>query len=373
MPKTREEYLLSQLANMTRSPAEQPIPMEAPPGAAVADGSMAEPVNPIDQGPPMPSRSELMQDALARNQAAIEPYINEQKKGANALEEILNQYKQESGKPDGLDLSAILGWADSVSGGNSLKSYKAPGAQRDAELAGLMKQADIQKLINSAKGDITKDQLALLNNKLYGAGLQGDKESRQQAAFKQAQELKDQTAAQSWSGQLAKSGLPELGATMEDIARNIDVNAKEDIPGFGQTGSLPQILLSQKGKDTRQSVSELRNVLLKQRSGGAVTPNEAQRLSDELGVAMQGNDEQLRKGIKSVFSKLKNLETTYTGAVRKEVKNKILENGGRVNYLPSLMGSVAAQESVLMSNGKESRMVPPEHIKDAEAEGYTKK
>ena len=87
--------------------------------------------------------------------------------------------------------------------------------------------------------------------------------------------------------QVEKSGLPELGTTLktlDEVLGGID-DVKGDIPGVGPLdANKPDAALPPKGKQIRQLSAQLRNSILKARSGGAVTPQEATRLLQELGL-----------------------------------------------------------------------------------------
>ena len=86
-----------------------------------------------------------------------------------------------------------------------------------------------------------------------------------------------------------------------------------DIPGVGgisnvsgaslfgvNVGSPARLLLSEEGKNVRQLADNVKNALLKARSGGAVTDNEASRLTQELGQGLFSTDNDFRRGLKNI-------------------------------------------------------------------------
>ena len=89
-----------------------------------------------------------------------------------------------------------------------------------------------------------------------------------------------------------------------DINKGIDVeNLDKDVPGFGATGFLPDILTFKESQNLRQDVNAAVNLLLKARSGGAVTPQEASRLASELKGA--NTDRALLVGLRNLRNALK--------------------------------------------------------------------
>lgn len=113
------------------------------------------------------------------------------------------------------------------------------------------------------------------------------------------------------SNKFNKSNIPTINSTLVGIDKFLvdklqlpngidtrDDELNKDIPGFGGSSIIPGIALTKRGKDMRQKVSSLMNMILKMRSGGAVTPQEGERLLLELKGA--GTDRELLQGIRSV-------------------------------------------------------------------------
>jgi hypothetical protein len=126
-----------------------------------------------------------------------------------------------------------------------------------------------------------------------------------------------------------KSGIPDMLPVLERIdniligeglPKGVDtVDFKADVPGFGRAaGLLPDVLVSIAGEDLRQDVNSLVNQLLKARSGGAVTPQEAARLAAEIKGA--NTDRALVRGLRNLKTTLQNkMQNTLAGAPRESL------------------------------------------------------
>jgi len=116
------------------------------------------------------------------------------------------------------------------------------------------------------------------------------------------------------SERIEKSGISELVTSLKKLDQSMPggINGSEadgDIPGIGgaaNAANLPVVgeafsaTLSEAGKKTRQLVANVRNSILKARSGGSVTKEEAERLLEELGTGVFKTDNDLRRGMSSV-------------------------------------------------------------------------
>jgi hypothetical protein len=135
-----------------------------------------------------------------------------------------------------------------------------------------------------------------------------------------------------FSNQLDKTNLPQfenlLGNIEALIAKAKGADGKGDIPGYGATGSLPQFMLSDAGKELRQQIAQLRNLTLKDRSGAAVTNQELTRFLEELGTGNFKNDEDLGRGIENVRSNLDAVKRNVVAGVDDATLNEYSTRGG---------------------------------------------
>jgi hypothetical protein len=96
---------------------------------------------------------------------------------------------------------------------------------------------------------------------------------------------------------IEQTGMGELAQSVYDANELLSGYAREgkDIPGIGG-GNIPLIgkyAGGEEGRRVRSTIQAVVNAVLKARSGGAVTPQEADRLNAELGVMLGGTDEDL--------------------------------------------------------------------------------
>lgn len=131
----------------------------------------------------------------------------------------------------------------------------------------------------------------------------------------EARQKKIEAEAERYGKTLESTGLSDLLGAV-DRAANV-VAGEGNIAGYGAvTNALPSLLVSEEGKANRQEISGLRNTLLKARSGGAVTPQEASRLSSEIGDNIGSDSSLLRKGVgnisRTIAEKLANARAGFS-------------------------------------------------------------
>jgi len=125
------------------------------------------------------------------------------------------------------------------------------------------------------------------------------------------------------------SDLGELSTQFNSVLDYVDPeDANQDIAGVGKTAMLPDFLISSKGKETRQVLAGLKNIVLRARSGGAVTPQEAARLLNEIGDGNFKTDEQLRSGVKRFGMRLKETLKDKEAALSDEGKREYVARRG---------------------------------------------
>lgn len=131
-----------------------------------------------------------------------------------------------------------------------------------------------------------------------------------------------------YSKQLTDSGIADLLNSVTQF--NNSTQNIEDLPGFGATYAAPDFAISEAGRDLRQTVATIRNNILRARSGGAVTPQEADRLLEELGEGFTKNDAQLKQGIANIEAILREKLTNINAGYGKDVLDQYVANGGNV-------------------------------------------
>lgn len=133
------------------------------------------------------------------------------------------------------------------------------------------------------------------------------------------------------SKRIDSSGLADLNDAATRLQSSLKLSdPKFDIPGFGQTYLLPDAAVTNEGRAARQDVAQLRNVILKARSGGAVTPSEAERMLQEIGEGAGRNDAQLRRGVINALTLLKSKSRNITAGYQPDVIEQYKKQGGRI-------------------------------------------
>lgn len=319
---------------------------EMPP--VVGQGQMSLKEEPV----PAVSAKEMSQEErflrMLQNDPAMKAYqkkLNDQMALQEAgIDESRNLTEQYKALPQKTDLSPLMALSDTWFGGNLQKGYRRPESDQE-RLMGISQlqripQQERQALINnlSKLADVNLSQKALMG--MYG---KKEKETGTQERF-------DEKRVSELSNRMEKSGLAELDPVIENI--NSVIPKEGDIPGFGQTAIFPDAAISPEGQSVRAAVSGLRNIILKARSGGAVTPQEADRMLQEIGGGIGRNDNQLRIGIANVTKQLAAKKQAILGGYPAEVKQEFSNRGGNV----SIPGFGGAEERVYQ--GKKYRLKP---------------
>lgn len=208
----------------------------------------------------------------------------------------------------------------------SKKDLAAADKKDPNDLLLKLKQLDLRERELAQRGELGKAQMGL-REKLASANLDARRAAREEAEGRQ-KGARVAKSAESLAKQLEASGLPELQAQLGRINAILPPPGK-DIPGYGRLASLaPDVLTSKQGVELRQEVAGLRNAILKARSGAAITPQEAERLLQEIGEGALRSEDQLRRGIRNVQEMLgAKVQNIRAGAVPEAVE-AYTERGG---------------------------------------------
>lgn len=120
-----------------------------------------------------------------------------------------------------------------------------------------------------------------------------------------------------------KAELPNLISTFEEVGEFINM---DNIPGFGP---VDQFTFTSEAKNARSAFSRLFNIVLKNRSGVAVTPTELERLKEEFNTGKLKTDKDLRNAYNRALKILQDHVNTVLAAYPKEVQDKFFEQGAK--------------------------------------------
>ena len=128
---------------------------------------------------------------------------------------------------------------------------------------------------------------------------------------------------------LEKADILEMGGIFDLVDKQI-LQTTGDLAGLGQTAFLHPRLLSGDGLKNRQLVAQLQNVVLKNRSGAAVTVPEFDRLKLELGTGIISGDREIRNALK----RMKELFDDHNKSLRAGFSNEANDEYDRRLKLP---------------------------------------
>lgn len=104
---------------------------------------------------------------------------------------------------------------------------------------------------------------------------------------------------------LTKANIPEVQQGIDLVNQELQKYEGKNIPGMGGFQNTVLGRTSEEGRHMQSLVGRIRNIILKARSGGAVTPQEAERLMEEFNLGITSGDNDFRKSwadFQSVFN-----------------------------------------------------------------------
>ena len=147
------------------------------------------------------------------------------------------------------------------------------------------------------------------------------------ASAKQSEKI--DKAVTKFSDTLQKEGIPELENAVSGAEGVLSRYEKGKVPGIGAFKNvLPAAAMSDEGKDVRQALAQVRNIVLSARSGAAVTDQELRRLVEEIGTGAGMSEDDARRGLARVRQRLEVIKQNTAAGVPDEVKSVYEERGG---------------------------------------------
>jgi hypothetical protein len=205
----------------------------------------------------------------------------------------------------------------------ALRDQQQPGSPQYQ-----MYDAAVKKATGQAEAEQFQQRQAELNDR---AATNADLR-RQSMAQQNDQYLQNKT--NQFSNQLQKIGIPQAQQQLDYIQQTIDKNGG-DVPGYGRAVSmLPTFALSPEGQGMRQAVSSFANVLLKTRSGAAVTDPEQKRFMEELGTGAGMPVERLKQGLEMMRGLLESEKKNAAAGVSNDVLDNYTSTPGAIDLTP---------------------------------------
>ncbi len=139
----------------------------------------------------------------------------------------------------------------------------------------------------------------------------------------------DDKAIQKFSATLSKEGIPDLETAISGAEGALARYKKGGVPGIGPVKNmLPAAMMSEEGKDVRQALASVRNIVLSARSGAAVTDQELRRLVEEIGSGGGMNEDDARKGLAKIRARIEAIKTNASAGVSDDVQTAYRDRGG---------------------------------------------
>jgi hypothetical protein len=136
-------------------------------------------------------------------------------------------------------------------------------------------------------------------------------------------------AVTKFSDTIQKEGIPELETAISQAESSVGRYPKGQVPGVGPIKNiLPAAAMSDEGKDVRQAIAQVRNIVLNARSGAAVTDQELRRLVEEIGTGAGMSEDDLRRGLSKVRARIDRIKTNAAAGVSDDVLNTYRDRGG---------------------------------------------
>jgi hypothetical protein len=135
---------------------------------------------------------------------------------------------------------------------------------------------------------------------------------------------------QRYSTTLDKSGLPEVLAALEPVKALLTETKPGQLSGFGRVqGLVPDFMATDNMQGNRTLMQDAANIILKSRSGAAVTSSEAVRFLRAVGSGAGMDEKTLRTGWTNVMSSIAARAASLAAGHGPEVHEEFSRRGGQ--------------------------------------------
>lgn len=135
------------------------------------------------------------------------------------------------------------------------------------------------------------------------------------------------------SKRLEKAAIPDLRSGISNIDAELApyIEKGGSLPGIGGMSNVGGFSFTSDGRQMQARVAKIRNMILKARSGGAVTPEEASRLMEEFSLGMWNTDEEFLASWDDFKSSIdageRNIHSGYGADIREAYQMNMNELG----------------------------------------------
>jgi hypothetical protein len=200
-------------------------------------------------------------------------------------------------------------------GGGGGGGFRAPSAPRAATAEGLPDDLDVQghALKYGDAANIPPNVRPLFQQLAQtrpGSKQRKELNKRIDNEYNNAKRSKERYETRINSGQLnvGLAKLRRVKSILDKIQRGGYPEQKGrydgDVPGYGQTGTLHNRMISQGGRDLRGAMKSLLDTELRMATGAAAPPSEVATFEEIMGAGMFDSDEDLMRGLEQAEAKL---------------------------------------------------------------------
>lgn len=133
-----------------------------------------------------------------------------------------------------------------------------------------------------------------------------------------------------YSQTLEKAAVPEFDSALNIAESALKKYPQGKLPGYGRiVSSVPTALLDNEGQGVRADMQQAANVLLKARSGAAVTDSEMRRFLTEVAMGNGGDEATLRRGWNNVRLSFDAKRKSIAAGASPEVHQEFIGRGGK--------------------------------------------
>jgi hypothetical protein len=162
--------------------------------------------------------------------------------------------------------------------------------------------------------------------------LKSDMFNTQMSQRKEEEERRTKGLKQSLGKQIRTEQIDILLPKLDNIEATINKYQGKDLPGAGYFDSAVAKMSGnragpEEGQKLRQETASVANILLKSRSGAAVTNPEYRRFLEEAGTGAIMSEERFKQGIRMMRQDMENIKNTVRNGTDPEMYDEVMSKG----------------------------------------------
>lgn len=145
---------------------------------------------------------------------------------------------------------------------------------------------------------------------------------------------------------LDKAGIPEMENALGLVQKRLNMHPEGQLPGYGRVqGAVPDMLSTDAMQQSRADMQQAANIILKSRSGAAVTEPEQLRFLREVGAGKWMDEATLRRGWRNVMDTFEVKRSNLLAGVTPDVLQEYNTRSGTTysHAKPAAGGQITAK------------------------------